>query len=191
MRAGAARPRRLRLRQRLRRRGQDRQHEHSNDGERFHQFKPLRRLRLDLARLPARVITSLAALPSAHQQWIRVDARALRHRLGLHRDRRHGIAAERAWAVATSGIPKLSDTDGDPWHERRVARLSSCEAVISRQIRARCPATLSYKPAIADVARCQRVSIARLRIWGSGVRISSGAPLRYKTGHAKTRRFRA
>jgi hypothetical protein len=26
---------------------------------------------------------------------------------------------------ATSGIPKLSDTDGDPWHERRAARLSS------------------------------------------------------------------
>jgi hypothetical protein len=62
--------------------------------------EPLRRLRLDLARLPARVITSLAALPGAHQQWIRVDARALRHRLGLHRDRRHGIAAECARAVA-------------------------------------------------------------------------------------------
>src|SRR5205807_1012655 len=26
-------------------------------------------------------------------------------------------------------------------------------------------------------------------IWGSGVRISSGAPLRNRTGHAKTRRF--
>src|SRR5712691_7717199 len=31
----------------------------------------------------------------------------------------------------------------------------------------------------------------RLGIWGSGVRISSGGPLRYKTGNAKTRRFRA
>ena len=31
----------------------------------------------------------------------------------------------------------------------------------------------------------------RLRIWGSGVRIPPSAPLRYKTGHAKTRRFRA
>ena len=28
-----------------------------------------------------------------------------------------------------------------------------------------------------------------LRIWGSEVRILPGAPLRYKTGHAKTRRF--
>jgi len=30
--------------------------------------------------------------------------------------------------------------------------------------------------------------LVSLRIWGSGVRISSGAPLRYKTGNAKTRR---
>src|SRR5262249_53453079 len=40
----------------------------------------------------------------------------------------------------------------------------------------------------------QRVSepiYIRLRIWGSGVRISSGAPLRYKTGHSKTCRFSA
>ena len=29
----------------------------------------------------------------------------------------------------------------------------------------------------------------KLRIWGSGVRISSGAPLRYKTEHSKTCRF--
>src|SRR5262245_43608487 len=40
---------------------------------------------------------------------------------------------------------------------------------------------------------CRSVSACKnlLRIWGSGVRISSGAPLRYKTGNAKTRRFRA
>src|SRR5450432_3086171 len=36
---------------------------------------------------------------------------------------------------------------------------------------------------------CQEhVRTLTLRIWGSGVRISSGAPLRYRTGHAKTRR---
>ena len=29
----------------------------------------------------------------------------------------------------------------------------------------------------------------KLRIWGSGVRISSGAPLRYRTGHSKACRF--
>src|SRR5262245_57496488 len=36
-----------------------------------------------------------------------------------------------------------------------------------------------------------RTSFLTLQIWGSGVRISPGAPLRYKTGHAKTRRFYA
>src|SRR5258706_2456618 len=42
-----------------------------------------------------------------------------------------------------------------------------------------------YEPRLTLLTRLRLT----IRAFGSGVRISSGAPLRYRTGHAKTRRF--
>ena len=48
---------------------------------------------------------------------------------------------------------------------------------------------LSNRSSSSHKKKFQKTYRRKLRIWGSGVRISSGAPLRNQTGHAKTRRL--